>query len=110
MAVLFAEPTATELALPYRPPLRACSPARSLGARVLARGRSVIKAPRHDRTGHAGWRPRNIWIGGQGSEEVCRCPFPLLDPTLGPLMSSAAHVLLVCVLWALLVSAIDRVR
>ena len=39
-----------------------------------------------------------------------RVPFPLLDPNLGPLMSSAAHVLLVCVLWALLVSAIDRVR
>ncbi len=39
-----------------------------------------------------------------------RVPSQLLDPILGPLMSSAAHVLLVCVLWALLVSAIDRVR
>ena len=41
---------------------------------------------------------------------VGRSLLGLLDPTLGPLMSSAAHVLLVCVLWALLVSAIDRVR
>ena len=49
--------------------------------------------------------------GGVGlCSRVTSSPFPLLDPTLGPLMSSAAHVLLVCVLWALLVSAIDRVR
>ena len=48
--------------------------------------------------------------GGVGlCSRVTSSPFPL-DPTLGPLMSSAAHVLLVCVLWALLVSAIDRVR
>ena len=41
---------------------------------------------------------------------VTSSPFPLLDPTFGPLMSNAAHALLVCVLWALLVFAVDRVR
>ena len=52
-----------------------------------------------------------VWWRGVGlCSRVTSSPFPLLDPTLGPLMSSAAHVLLVCVLWTLLVSAIDRVR
>ena len=50
------------------------------------------------------WRCRSALCS-----RVTSSPFPLLDPTLGPLMSSAAHALLVCVLWALLVSPIDRV-
>ena len=53
---------------------------------------------------------RSAWRCVRLCSRVTSSPFPLLDPTLGPLMSSAAHVLLVCVLWALLVSAIDRVR
>ena len=54
---------------------------------------------------------QSAWRCGGLCSPSPRVPnFPLLDTTLGPLMSSAAHVLLVCVLWALLVSAIDRVR
>ena len=58
--------TATELALPYAHTVRLASVLTHDPGLVLARGRSVIKAPRHDRSGHAGWRPRNIWRGGQG--------------------------------------------
>ena len=69
VAVLFAEPTATELALPYRPP---CELAHDPGL-VLARGRSVIKAPRHDRTFSA--MPGGVLATsgevGKASEEAC---------------------------------------